>query len=129
MIIPLCGSVGHTVETMQLQALLYSVAVILVVLGVDAAKDKKDSKKKLQIGIKKRIDADKCKTKSRKGDSLTMHYTVGASVCWNVCLRLCWITESKLELPFAFHHLLVVLQNALANPFLCYSFYFNICSP
>ncbi|KAK2191180.1 hypothetical protein NP493_57g01076 [Ridgeia piscesae] len=60
---------------MQLQAVLYSVAVILAVLDVAAAKDKKDSKKKLQIGIKKRIDADKCKTKSRKGDTLKMHYT------------------------------------------------------
>jgi len=63
---------------MQLQAVLYSVAVILAVLDVAAAKDKKDSKKKLQIGIKKRIDADKCKTKSRKGDTLKMHYTVCA---------------------------------------------------
>ena len=34
-----------------------------------------DEKKKLQIGIKKRVD--NCPIKSRKGDVLNMHYTVG----------------------------------------------------
>ncbi|KAI0207968.1 Peptidyl-prolyl cis-trans isomerase FKBP2 [Lamellibrachia satsuma] len=60
---------------MQLHTLMCSVAMILVVLGIAVAKDTKDSKKKLQIGIKKRVDADKCKIKSRKGDVLSMHYT------------------------------------------------------
>uniref|UniRef100_A0A8C4PZL7 peptidylprolyl isomerase n=1 Tax=Eptatretus burgeri TaxID=7764 RepID=A0A8C4PZL7_EPTBU len=32
-----------------------------------------DSKKKLQIGVKKRVD--NCSIKSRKGDTLHMHYT------------------------------------------------------
>ena len=63
---------------MQLHALMCSVAMVLAVLGI-AAGDTKDSKKKLQIGIKKRIDADKCKIKSRKMDVLGMHYTVSAS--------------------------------------------------
>jgi len=31
--------------------------------------------KKLQIGIKKRVDAAQCTIKSRKGDTLHMHYT------------------------------------------------------
>ena len=31
---------------------------------------------KLQIGVKKRIPADECTIKSRKGDKLSMHYTV-----------------------------------------------------
>ena len=53
-----------------------SVAMVLAVVGI-AAGDTKDSKKKLQIGIKKRIDADKCTIKSRKMDVLSMHYTVG----------------------------------------------------
>ena len=60
---------------MHLHALMCSVAMVLAVLGI-AAGDTKDSKKKLQIGIKKRIDADKCKIKSRKMDVLGMHYTV-----------------------------------------------------
>merc|ERR1711963_340366 len=30
---------------------------------------------KLQIGVKKRIPADECTIKSRKGDKLSMHYT------------------------------------------------------
>ena len=31
---------------------------------------------RLQIGVKKRVDPELCKIKSRKGDSLSMHYTV-----------------------------------------------------
>ncbi|KAL5008900.1 hypothetical protein ScPMuIL_014481 [Solemya velum] len=57
---------------------IYSAAVFLVlVLTVKSDDDKTDEKKakKLQIGIKKRVDADKCKIKSRKGDTLNMHYT------------------------------------------------------
>ncbi|CAD5118857.1 DgyrCDS7534 [Dimorphilus gyrociliatus] len=34
-----------------------------------------EKKKKLQIGIKKRIDPSECKMKSRKNDVLSMHYT------------------------------------------------------
>jgi len=30
---------------------------------------------KLQIGVLKRVPADECKVKSRKGDKLSMHYT------------------------------------------------------
>lgn len=37
-------------------------------------------KKKLQIGIKKRVD--NCPIKSRKGDVLNMHYTVGILQWW-----------------------------------------------
>ena len=33
---------------------------------------------KLQIGVKKRIPAEECTVKSRKGDKLKMHYTVSA---------------------------------------------------
>lgn len=52
--------------------------VVAVVIGASAATgDKKDAKKKgLQIGIKKRVDPEDCKVKSKKGDSLHMHYTV-----------------------------------------------------
>lgn len=44
---------------------------LLLAYGVEAA-----GEKKLQIGIKKRVDPAQCTTKSRKGDVLTMHYTV-----------------------------------------------------
>ncbi|GFN97100.1 peptidylprolyl isomerase [Plakobranchus ocellatus] len=37
--------------------------------------DPNKSDKKLQIGIKKRVDPDKCKIKTRKADILHMHYT------------------------------------------------------
>lgn len=48
-----------------------------VVIGVAlAAGDSKDKKKGLQIGIKKRVDPENCKVKSKKGDTLHMHYTV-----------------------------------------------------
>merc|ERR1712226_38080 len=61
---------------MQLYQLLYTATVVLaVVVCVASADTKKDKKKTLQIGVKKRIDPDKCKIKSRKGDSLQMHYT------------------------------------------------------
>jgi len=43
----------------------------MVILAVDADTGKE---KKLQIGIKKRVDPEKCKVKSRKGDVLHMHY-------------------------------------------------------
>ena len=58
---------------------LYWLAVIVAVVGCCvAAEDKKETKKakKLQIGVKKRVDPDKCTIKSRKGDTLNMHYTV-----------------------------------------------------
>ena len=55
------------------QALLLST-ICFSVLGED---DKKKSR--LQIGIKKRVEPDLCKIKSRKGDSLNMHYTVSQS--------------------------------------------------
>ena len=40
-----------------------------------------EKKKSLQIGIKKRVDADKCLIKSTKGDKLEMHYTVMFMKC------------------------------------------------
>ena len=54
---------------------------LMVVLGtilcqVKAEDVKAEKKKKLQIGVKKRVDPEQCKIKSRKGDTLNMHYTV-----------------------------------------------------
>jgi len=61
----------------SLQALLLGcLIVVLVVLTVSLAEDAKEGKKKgLQIGVKKRVDPEKCTIKSKKGDSLQMHYT------------------------------------------------------
>ncbi|XP_064623677.1 peptidyl-prolyl cis-trans isomerase FKBP2-like [Lineus longissimus] len=56
---------------MQPSSLVYSVVALLCVLGTGLAADRK----KLQIGIKKRVDPEKCKVRSKKGDVLKMHYT------------------------------------------------------
>lgn len=53
---------------MRVFLLLAVTALSLCVVGVRGA-----DKKKLQIGIKKRVD--NCPIKSRKGDVLNMHYT------------------------------------------------------
>merc|ERR1712223_1006459 len=51
--------------------ILLSLAVLMEMLihQTDA------EKAKLQIGIKKRVPAEECKTKTKKGDVLDMHYT------------------------------------------------------
>ncbi|KAK7504312.1 hypothetical protein BaRGS_00004616 [Batillaria attramentaria] len=54
---------------MNLLGLLCCGLPLLIVTGVEGAE------KKLQIGIKKRVDPQQCPTKSRKGDVLSMHYT------------------------------------------------------
>ena len=53
-----------------------SVAFLaLVLVAVSLASDASSAKDgKLRIGVKKRPES--CTTKSRKGDTLTMHYTV-----------------------------------------------------
>jgi len=52
-----------------------SMALVAIVTAVEPEKDGKKSKG-LQIGVKKRVDPDKCPVKSKKGDTLHMHYTV-----------------------------------------------------
>ncbi|KAH9509251.1 FK506-binding protein 2A [Bulinus truncatus] len=52
--------------------LLVLCSFLVVISSVESSVDKD---KKLQIGIKKRVDPEKCKIKSRKGDILHMHYT------------------------------------------------------
>merc|ERR1711964_125642 len=57
---------------------LISICVCVLALHlVIAAEEKKEEKKvkRLQIGVKKRVDPEKCKMKSKKGDVLKMHYT------------------------------------------------------
>ena len=43
-------------------------------LSAAASENEKKSPKKLQIGVKKRVE--NCEQKSRRGDLLSMHYTV-----------------------------------------------------
>ncbi len=73
---------------MQVYQWLSAAVVFVAVVHLSSANDDKDKKKarhgKLQIGIKKRVDPDKCKIKSRKGDTLHMHYTVSIGDCINV---------------------------------------------
>lgn len=54
---------------MNLFGLLCYSLPLLAIYGIEAAE------KKLQIGVKKRVDPEKCTIKSRKGDVLHMHYT------------------------------------------------------
>lgn len=55
--------------------LSWVLAVVSVCLGALATATAAEGKRKLQIGVKKRVDH--CPIKSRKGDVLHMHYTVG----------------------------------------------------
>ena len=52
------------------------LAVFVALFVVLCTAESKEKPTKLQIGIKKCIPADECTIKSRKGDTLSMHYTV-----------------------------------------------------
>lgn len=56
--------------------LLFALVLAVVILESNAETKKKV--KKLQIGVKKRVQD--CKMRSKSGDSLHMHYTVSISV-------------------------------------------------
>ena len=62
---------------------VFLAIVILAVVSFTVADDEEPKKKekkpvtKLQIGVKKRVED--CKVRSKKGDSLQMHYTVSIS--------------------------------------------------
>ena len=63
---------------MNLSQWICSLAIVVVSVHIASAEDdKKNDKKakKLQIGVKKRVDPEQCTIKSRKGDTLHMHYT------------------------------------------------------
>ena len=51
-------------------------AFLVCLCAIVAASEGEKDKKKLQIGVKKRVDPEKCKIKSKKGDTLHMHYSV-----------------------------------------------------
>lgn len=55
-------------------------AFYIICMAIAALSASAYAEKKLQIGIKKRVDPEDCKIKSRKGDKLQMHYTVRASI-------------------------------------------------
>lgn len=63
--------------------LLFFVCIVVVVLA------KESKSKKLQIGIKKRVD--NCTVKSKRGDLLHMHYTV------DILLRFLGVCLSQLD--------------------------------
>ena len=87
---------------MQLPAtavqIVVSLALMAVVTAVEPQKESKKSKG-LQIGVKKRIDAEKCTIKSKKGDTLHMHYTVRNS--FN-CFRILKVLNSVVVTPVTF---------------------------
>lgn len=55
--------------------LSWVLTVLSICLSALATAAGAEGKRKLQIGVKKRVDH--CPIKSRKGDVLHMHYTVG----------------------------------------------------
>ena len=59
---------------MQLSRLVYP-ALLLVMVVCTIFAEEKSARKKLQIGVKRRVQD--CRMKSKKGDTLHMHYTVG----------------------------------------------------
>ena len=54
-----------------MKVLGFVVLVMFVAISVDQAEA---NKKKLQIGVKKKVE--NCERRSKKGDTLHMHYTV-----------------------------------------------------
>lgn len=92
--------------------LSWVLTVLSICLSALATAAGAEGKRKLQIGVKKRVDH--CPIKSRKGDVLHMHYTVGEGggvlVCgwgfWSqkelgsqVALPTRWVTLGKSPLP------------------------------
>lgn len=72
-----CLPVARSMQVSQLMCTsLVLLAVVGLSLGNDDKKEGEGKKKKLQIGVKKRVDPEQCKVKSKKGDVLHMHYTV-----------------------------------------------------
>lgn len=66
---------------MKISKTLQAGILVAVLAAMVSCDDKEEKKKKLQIGVKKRVDPDKCTIKSRKGDVLKMHYTVSKKLC------------------------------------------------
>ncbi|XP_063426415.1 peptidyl-prolyl cis-trans isomerase FKBP2-like [Mytilus trossulus] len=61
----------HKQDKMRISWVVNGLLVLCMVVQAWAGEEEK--KKKLQIGVKKRVD--NCTVKSRKGDTLHMHYT------------------------------------------------------
>ena len=66
---------------------IYLVLFVAIFSCTNAEDEKKkDKAKKLQIGVKKRVD--NCLVRSRRGDLLHMHYTVSLSFLFSFILIL-----------------------------------------
>uniref|UniRef100_A0A1B6JDN5 peptidylprolyl isomerase n=1 Tax=Homalodisca liturata TaxID=320908 RepID=A0A1B6JDN5_9HEMI len=57
---------------MNVQTLIFVTLLYFSIIFNSSCSEEKPAKKKLQIGIKKRVD--NCQVKSKKGDFLHMHY-------------------------------------------------------
>uniref|UniRef100_A0A1B6GA79 peptidylprolyl isomerase n=1 Tax=Cuerna arida TaxID=1464854 RepID=A0A1B6GA79_9HEMI len=57
---------------MNVQTLMFVTLLYFSIIFNSSCSEEKPAKKKLQIGIKKRVD--NCQVKSKKGDFLHMHY-------------------------------------------------------
>lgn len=83
----MCGCLGAgNVQQLQREVgcayrdmrLSWVLTILSICLSALATATGAEGKRKLQIGVKKRVDH--CPIKSRKGDVLHMHYTVGIRV-------------------------------------------------
>lgn len=74
---------------MRVTFFLFAICVAALASTVAA-----DSKKKLQIGVKKRVED--CKIRSRKGDFLHMHYTVLTSI-GTIHIGSCMLKDRAIE--------------------------------
>lgn len=84
---PWSGEGSCAYRDMRLSWVLTVLSICLSALGTATGAE---GKRKLQIGVKKRVDH--CPIKSRKGDVLHMHYTVGIRV---EVLGLCQSLETR----------------------------------
>ena len=84
---------------MKISQLLYVSTVLVAALAVYVTAEE-DKKKKLQIGVKKRIDPELCTIKSKKGDTLHMHYTVSLTCYYLLYYNLMEYIHTCLRLDF-----------------------------
>ena len=97
---------------MKLAHCIWLVLVLVTVLYQVKAEEEKAEKKKLQIGVKKRVDPEQCKIKSRKGDTLNMHYTVSVETDENYYL-IRYTAVNPLFLVIHFYHPNVLIRENL----------------
>ena len=74
---------------------IYLVLFVAIFSCTNAEDEKKkDKAKKLQIGVKKRVD--NCLVRSRRGDLLHMHYTVSLDIFIFIYINTCITIKNRI---------------------------------